>query len=282
MNQLVDDFAENSIIEFKERLARWAQNCYRKRDIPGIMAVLEKLERKARSIDDLTAQGQLASTIAHVITLAAEAHLDDLAFEPCFALCQDVYDLLKRSAQQFKQRGEKPPKNSMAWCGLLLVLADAKWKYRDDTSELVMPTSEMITRYLGINARVCSLTKKSRIADKAAEDRYRHLLWCGVMLLKQAMRFEPSQIKVIEQAMNSVHPGILADRSESYYWDVQIAREVFTGEAVSNSLRYLYEMRYQCIRWRFGSAYELMAYKQAAAKEMEYLLDRRRSLAIAC
>jgi len=271
--------APESIVRFRHRLAAKAQRCYRQRDIPGILAVLGTIERKMSSTDDVLAKGRLDTSAAQVIALAAEAHLDDLQFEECFGLCQQAKNVLDNATRRYLDAGQPPAANSMVWCSLLHILADAKWKIpAPDQFNRVMKLKEMHACFFRITRRVLAVMPQMGYdADEMAANQ-QSLLWAGIMLYKQALRYMPGKLGDLEQTMNEIQSGVLEDESQPFFWDVHIAKHVLSGVPQRSRLTYLYNQRRCCFDEKLLAPAAISAYERSAAKEMEHLLDCRLKL----
>jgi len=259
------------IIELRRSLIRRAQDYYRKRDIPGMLGVLDALEERLEEAEDIHERSKLDSAAVHIITMIAEAHLDDLDFENCYAMCQEAYDVLISTNLLFKSHNIKPHSKRMAWCGMLTILADAKWKHREDNRNRVMPADQMIELFIELCRRVCEETRKSKIGPDTADNRYHSLLWAGIMLIKMSMRFQIGREGELRDELDQVISGALEREDWSYYWDMQIAREVFSKRPSKRRINHYYKERNACVRQRVKNKLELYAYNDAAAKEKEYL-----------
>lgn len=265
-----------SIVRFRQRLAAEAQRCYWKQDIAGILQILDTIERKMQGTTELAALGQLETSAVHVILVAAEAHLDELEFESCFCLCQDAKNVIEHSARRFIDAGETPPPNSMVRIGLLDQLADAKWKMPSAAHiDRVMHSAEMFQQYARLVPSILSRIPTMGYPSSEIERTHHNMLWAGVMLYKQAMRFSPSTCADIGLAMDCVLPGVLKDEDRPYFWDVQIARHVLTGQPDRSKLTYYYTRRRHCLDTYVKDPPDHTAYDRSAANELEYLLGRR-------
>ncbi len=191
-------------------------------------------------------------------------------------LCQQVKNVLDNAARRFIRAGRTPAANSMVWCSLLHILADSKWKMQSSSSfDRVIPGNEMYSRYLQVTRRVLNLMPKLGYGQSEVENNTNSLLWAGAMLYKQALRFTPLALVKIEGAMEEILPGVLEDDTRPFFWDIHIARHALCGAPDRSRLSYLYSRRMSCFEPELLDPSALAAYKRAAAKEMEYLLDRR-------
>lgn len=237
------------------------------------MAALSKLKKKSIGVTDFRQQGRLNSTAIHVLSFAAEAHLDDLDFASCFELCEDAYTTLLETKVLYEQHGEDPPHDSTAICGLLTNLANAKWKYAENCKDYILPSEEMVELFKIAARRILTKTQLENIGRQQAEDRYQSLLWCGIVLLKQSLRFNPELVNGVQDSMLEVYEDALSRTDWPFYWDERIARMVFAGRATWDSLDHCYRIRYDCIKALVGNTINLTAYRKAAANEMKYLFD---------
>ncbi|MBN2081147.1 hypothetical protein JW859_02950 [bacterium] len=259
------------IIEFRRTLVKRALDYYRLRDIPGMLGVLDTLEARLVDAEDVHERGKFDTAAAHIITMVAEAHLDDLDFENCYLMCQEAHDVLVASSRLFQSHNIKPYPRSMAWCGILTILADAKWKHREENMDRVIPAFKMIEMFTAICRRVCEETRKSKIGPLTANNRYHALLWAGIMLIKTSMRFHFGREGELREELANVYPDALEREDWPYYWDLLIAEEVFSSRPSKRRINHYYKERNVCVRQQFENKLDLAAYIDAAAKEKDYL-----------
>lgn len=260
------------LIEFKSNLLEQAQECYRCRDLKGLLGKIDALEATSHESLAVEDRIKLDFRTAQVLSLAAEAHLDDLHFDECFELCAAAIDVLRSIAVAVEAANLPPRPCSLAWLGIIQILADAKWKNVSDVHDRCLVFEETLRRFSTASQNVVRSASKEGLDRAEVLTRKHTILGCAVMLLKQALRFEPNRAGCIALTAETVQSGVLQDAHLPYYWDIRILEYWLGGHFDRLSLEYHYQKREQCFRTMFPDRFDLTAYKESAAREMEHLL----------
>jgi hypothetical protein len=268
-----------TVLQFRLRLVGQAHDCYCRQDIPGIIAVLARLEQLSQHAASENERSRIDLATVYVIDLAARANLDDLNFKECYNLCEDACRLL---IQPHLAEGTDSPVNHIYhkyWCGVLDTLADAKWKcILPGSRNRVVPAGEMVERYCTMPTADFADPDRNHPPYSNAWNNLHAYLLCGAMLLKQCHRFDPDWLPGITQAMDRVLPGSLEDPDFPYFWERRIAEAVFREGCTAEELAWLFELRSRRIIRTAEDDLDPSAFLESQANELAFLQEHLEQL----
>jgi hypothetical protein len=250
-----------------------AMQRYRERDIEGLREILGTYTKLLEQHDEDPQLSTLETVTAQCILQLAESYLDVLDFDSCLELCADVKDIADCKAERYIASGRKPRPDSMVWCRLVSILADAKWKGRRDYKDQVCTLDEMARIYERAEINVRAGLAQFLRSEKTSRSQLRLLSLCGMQLVRAFMRWQPQEVVRLKTLVTELHGSILRDPEHHFYWCLRLCALYISGCTSRQKYVECYSEARAAYVNKLNPQSDLRAYDASCSNELEYLLS---------
>jgi len=246
---------------------------YRERDIEGLREILGKYTKMLEQHDEDPQLSTLETVTAQCILQLAESYLDVLDFDSCLELCADVKDIAECKADRYIASGRKPRPDSLVWCRLVSILADAKWKGRRDYRDQVCTLDEMARIYERAEINVRAGLARFPRSEKNSSSQLRLLSLCGMQLVRAFMHWQPQGVACLKTLVTELHGNILDDPQRFFYWCLRLCELYISGCTNRQDYVQCYNNARAAYVGNLNAQSDLRAYDASCSNELEYLLS---------